>query len=679
MNVISNLIQNTTGVAIHSNAPPSILPQPQQASPLQFQRTTVSPLPPLQATNSNISPGITTVPPEIIHLIVNYLDNRELVKVITLNWTWAHICAAKLWQEVRYSASNSHRIVFLITKSVPTNPKEVTTELLSNLDRAAATSLADQGPTSSATTSTGTDKPPGLKRRNSYPWPTLLPYHAMIHALHVSLSSGDMIQDLLEIIPCCTELRSFSIQSAIPTEDLLLHGIVASACRDNMDSLDSSQGSSGMHLSASSASIGTTASASSKASSGRRPHSHSQSLSLDPYNTTTAPRAGLEPTDDETIMASSTAQSGQLFQLLASSCPKLQKLWFSGFHPVSVLGAPTDLRPRPPKFDLKSYQNQARRKNGSSSEPQAPRPPSFLNLSTTGSSNATAQLPPVPPVPGMNTAASSSTSTTTAQPTAASITLSQPFSTTVQHTQHSQSGIYSIHFVNCTIPPQYLMAMAQHSLPNLTELHLTQCWQGNPLQGSFIRKLAKLCPGLRVIDFHATQSHRGLVRSGHILQLLQFLEGREKASSGATSIADFPLGTFRGTSSSSGWSLSSGAARSTSSALVQQSNSNNSHREDESEDIDDSSADEEPAQTSVVRQPSNLESVSIWFTHSILDQAIVAELANKTRHPKLKHVEFGSEDAFDVGEDLARSLREQRPEVNVVWVNHADMGDDRDD
>ena len=649
MNLISDFIRTTTGAAI--------APQPPSEGQLQFQQTA--------------NPGGTPVPPEIIQLIVNYLDNRELVKVMTLNWTWAHISAAKLWEDVQYSA-NSNRIVFLITKSVQstTNDPAATVDMNApTIASSPSSSAQNSNPVAAAQRDQG--NPPGLKRRNSYPWPTLLPYHSMIHSLHVSLSSADMIQDLMEVIPCCTELRSFSIQSAIPTEDLLLRGIIASAGRDNVDPL---QQTSGLHVSASAS---TLASQSSGSSSEKRSHSHSQSLSLDPYNTTTRPKAGLVPGDDETIMASSTSQSGRLMRLLASSCPKLERLWFSGFHPVSVLGAPTDLRPLPLKFDLKGYQNQKAdsRASSVSSEPQAPRPPSFLSMGSVdppvAAQSPNNQLPPVPPVPGMNTAASSTTN------------LSIPATTTnaPPSNQQAQSGIKSIHFANCTLPPQYLLAMAQHSLPYLTEVHLTQCWQGNPLRGSLLRKLAKLCPGLKVIDFHATQSHRDLVRSSHVLGMLQHLEGVEGGRpSKGLSMVDYPLGTFRRTSGS-------GLSHSTrSSAMVTTPANGNSPSDStsiasaavEDEEMDNSS-DEDNAQSGVVRLPSNLESISVWFTHSILDQAIVEELANKTRHPKLKHVEFGSEDVFDVGEDLTRSLQQHRPEVQCVWVNHGDMGDDRDD
>ncbi|GJJ74964.1 hypothetical protein EMPS_07322 [Entomortierella parvispora] len=664
MNIISDLMHSTGG---------TIAPPPPTQDPLQFQQTTISQQLLPQATMAN--PGGTSVPPEIIHLIVNYLDNRELVKVMTLNWTWAHICAAKLWEDVQYSA-NSNRIVFLITKSVQTTISDPPATV--DLNAAIDTSLSSSSGLNSnpmITVQGEQEQPSGMRRRNSYPWPTLLPYHAMIHSLHVSLSSADMIQDLMEVIPCCTELRSFSIQSAIPTEDLWLRGVIASAGRDDDDPL---QQRTALHLSPSFASTNTLASQSSGSFTEKRSHSHSQSLSLDPYNTTTKPKAGLDPADDETIMASSTSQSGRLLRLLASSCPKLEKLWFSGFHPVSVLGAATDLRPLPPKFDLKSYQNQIPdgRDGHGVSEVQAPRPPSFLNMSTLNPSaadgNANATLPPVPPVPGMNAAAISNP------------TLQTPVTVTSvpSSNQQAQSGIKSIHFTNCTLPPQYLLAMAQHSLPYLTEVHLTQCWQGNPLRGSFLRKLAKLCPGLKIIDLHATQSHRDLIRSSHILRMLQHLEGVEVGRPPkGHSVADYPLGTFRGTSSGSGWSASSHSSHS--SALVPtpvrgNSTSDNAGVSSADEDMDDS-ANEDPTQLGVARRPSNLESISVWFTHSILDQAVVAELANKARHPKLNHVEFGSDDAFDVGEDLTRSLQQQRPEVHCIWVSHGDMGDDRDD
>jgi hypothetical protein len=54
-------------------------------------------------------------------------------------------------------------------------------------------------------------------------------------------------------------------------------------------------------------------------------------------------------------------------------------------------------------------------------------------------------------------------------------------------------------------------------------------------------------------------------------------------------------------------------------------------------------------------------------------------LANRARHPRLKRVEFGSEDVFDVGAGLIRQLGEQRKELSVTWVSYGDTGDDRDD
>lgn len=81
----------------------------------------------------------------------------------------------------------------------------------------------------------------------------------------------------------------------------------------------------------------------------------------------------------------------------------------------------------------------------------------------------------------------------------------------------------------------------------------------------------------------------------------------------------------------------------------------------------------------VALAPSDLEVLSVWFTHSILDQAIMAELGNRDRHPRLQRVEFGSEEAFDVGENLVRELQQCRPGVDVVWANYGDTGDDRED
>ncbi|KAG0244449.1 hypothetical protein BGW41_007741 [Actinomortierella wolfii] len=77
--------------------------------------------------------------------------------------------------------------------------------------------------------------------------------------------------------------------------------------------------------------------------------------------------------------------------------------------------------------------------------------------------------------------------------------------------------------------------------------------------------------------------------------------------------------------------------------------------------------------------PSALESLRVWFTHPILNQEIMRELADKTRHPKLKFVEFGSEDPFDAGEAMLLALKRDRPEIQTSWVFYGDTGEDRDD
>ncbi|KAF9958800.1 hypothetical protein BGZ72_010862 [Mortierella alpina] len=699
-------------------ADPQAMPERSQERGLEPREST---------TTTTTTSKTTTVPPEIIQLIIDYLDSRDLVKVLTLNWTWAQLVAPKLWHEVRYTA-NLNRIVFLITKSVP----PPTADSQSTYTPSVSTIDSDTTTNSSSLVGECTNPPPAPKRRNSYPWPTLLPYHTMVHSLHVSLSSADMIQDLLDMIPCCTELRSFSIQSAIPTEDLLIRGAIASACNDLLDPL----GPSTLHGSASSASLASLASQCSQ--SGRHLHSHSHSLSLDPYNRTTTPTAGLQQEDDETIMASSTSQSGMMLSLLANSCPKLESIWFSGFHPVSVLGGPTDLRPKPPRFDLQSYCHEQL----SGDEPPIIRPPSFLPPTPTSYAGAkNAQLPPIPPVPGVNVAAAAcavAANGTNGNSNHNYVTSSPP--NPAGSVQLIQSRIRSLHFVNCTLPPQYLMAMIQHSLPNLTELHLTQCWQGNPLQGSLLNSLAKICPGLKKLTLHATQSHRGVVTSEHILRMLEGLEGGARCGSetkspstlgsGAAtgtgggsgggseegrgggsvgSLADFPLGAFRKTSytaasvSSAGATIGSSSVSnsnsSSSSALVTLPSSasstsdlttsigadqNHAHHHygshlDLQPQQEYEQEQQEPLARSAPRAASDLESLSVWFTHSILNQAIAAELSDRERHPKLRSVEFGSEDSFDVGEDLARRLGEQRPEVSAQWVHYGDTGDDRDD
>lgn len=690
------------------------------------------------------------MPPEIIQLIVNYLDNRHLVKVITLNWTWAHLAAPRLWHQIDYTVQSS-RIFFLITKSVsppspdkapstndftspPSQPSGVGISPLRDskaLPRLSSSpSQVEPGFTSVPSNQFGKTvsepRPPPPKRRRSYPWPTLLPYHTMVHTLNVSLSTADMVQDLLELIPCCTELQSFALHSAIPTEDLLIRGVIASACNDALDPLNPASRSTTPHHPTISSS--SSASLTSLALGPNTCHTHSHSLRLDPYNRSMTPTAGLQEADDETIMASSTSQCGMLFKLLSQSCPKLEKIWFSGFHPVSVLGAPIDLRPR---------STQEHRLSTQLAETLAVQPPvtseaPFRPTSSMGAivsqcmlSAKDPSLPPIPPVPGINAAVALPASTS---PKIVAAANSHP---------HPQSKIHSVQFVNCTLPPQYLLTMIQHSLPNLTELALTQCWQGNPLTGSFLSSVSKICPGLKDITLHATQNHRDSVTSENLLKLLQGLEGKPKekddghlyygptgrrqppAAGAGASLADFPLGTFRKSSYTTTPSISSTAATIGSSSHTSLTNSGSSSS---SSSITGSSLSTLPSPSSTAssylandnitnqgslnsaylstqpssyhqQQPqhyyqdtdgstrpgSDLESISVWVTHSTLDQAIVAELANRARHPRLKRVEFGSEDAFDMGADLIRQLGEQRKELSVTWVSHGDTGDDRDD
>ncbi|KAG0277580.1 hypothetical protein BGZ96_002815 [Linnemannia gamsii] len=714
---------------------------------LQFQKSpaTAGSLQQLRQTASTAS----TMPPEIIQLIVNYLDNRHLVKVITLNWTWAHLAAPQLWRQIDYTVQSS-RIYFLITKSVaPPSPDKAPStnvfpppvqpsgaDILPLPDSMPRTRLssspsqAGTGFTSAPSNQFGEavsePRPPPLRRRRSYPWPTLLPYHTMVHTLKVKLSTADMVQDLLELIPCCTELQSFALESAIPTEDLLIRGVISSACNDALDPLNHASRSTTPHHHSMSSS--SSASLTSLALGTQTCHTHSYSLRLDPYNRSMTPTAGLQEADNETIMASSTSQSGKLFKLLSQSCPKLEKIWFSGFHPVSVLGAPTDLRPR---------STQEHRLSTPPAETLAFQPPvaSEAPFQTTSSSmGATVlqsmssatdpSLPPIPPVPGINAAVALPASTSPKIVAAAN-----------SHS-HLQSKIHSVQFVNCNLPPQYLLTMIQHSLPNLTELSLTQCWQGNPLTGTFLSSVSKICPGLKELTLHATQNHRDSVTSENLLQLLQGLEGKPKekddghfyhrftgrrqppAAGAGTSLADFPLGTFRKSSYTTTPSISSTAATIGSSSHASLSNSGSSSS---SSSITGSSLSSLPSPSSTAssylangnitnqgsvsnsylsaqassyqeqqqnydqgahgsaRPGSDLESISVWVTHSTFDQAIAAELANRARHPRLKRVEFGSEDAFDMGADLIRQLGEQRMELSVTWVNYGDTGDDRDD
>lgn len=693
------------------------------ASPLQDWRnsdkstTATCRLPPPNAAS--------TVPPELIHLIVDYLDNRDLVKVLTLSWTWANIVAPKLWQDVSYTSAASW-IVFLITKSVPPpSPSQSFTE-------AAAAATTKPGANAPRTTAGTTASSPSWQagassqdpstpdhptpRRNSYPWPTLLPYHSMVHSLHVSLSSRDMVKDLLDVIPCCTELRSFSIQCAIPTEDLLMRGAVASACNDLVDPLRGSH----LHTSSSTSSLSSTASTASSSQpwysqSSHIEHSHTFSLAMDPSYRTMIPKAGIQETDEETIMASSASQSGRLFKLLANSCPKLEKVWVSGFQPVSVLGAPTDLRPRA-RLDARHGIQSSGLKTTTLQEAgsfkttlEHSRP---TKEHTASASKIVTQLPPIPPVPGMNTAvASTFLPSKTAGPMTAS-------------SQSLHSGIRSLQFVNCTLPPQYLIMMIQHSLPTLTALHLTQCWYGQPLQAGFLDTLGKTCPGLKELTLHATQSHRGAVTSGDVSKLLKRLEaGTSDTTTQGGDLTDFPLGALArknyGTPSISSTAATTGSSStmsnsysSTSSALAtlpssvsstsslhfdnssinsstgggigpyyqsQLLASSQSVNGEQEQGHDDQDNDDDMSYSSL-RRASALESISVWFPHSVLDSEIIAELADKERHPKLKRVNFGSDDSFAQGYQLMRSLHQQRPELSVCsWVEYGDTGEDRED
>ncbi|KAI1306470.1 hypothetical protein EDD11_004740 [Mortierella claussenii] len=789
MDNITSLIQTTTGISLAPLLGPNHHHRNDDRG-LEFARSTVTPVG-QAALASERARAASTVPPEIIQLIVNYLDKRDLIKVITLNWTWANIVAPKLWQEVHFTA-NANRVVFLITKSVAPSSKS-----LNNTEAAALSSTALSTTTNAADGPADMEhnqfappiveeRPAASTRRNSYPWPTLLPYHSMVHSLHVSLSSADMIHDLMDMIPCCSELRSFSIQSAIPTEDLLISGVIASACNDKVDPLNESRATSPpstghIHPSISSGSLASQASQASDSSSfplpytGRHQHSHTHSLSVDPYLLTTTPRAGLQETDDETIMASSTAQSGRLLGLLASSCPKLEKLWFSGFHPISVLGGPTDLRARPVK-KMTSKERDLGHSTGCKPPVAGADPTILVPVPVVAKGNiVNAKMPPMPsvpnmntataisPVPGMNTAVASispalgtntaiSTSTSNTTSTVSSIT-GQPYAIGQQEQhqqqhqhQQQQSRIRSLQFVNCTLPPQYLLTMIQHSLPNLTALHLTQCWQGKPLQGQFLESLARTCPGLREITLHATQSHRGSVTSASVLKMLEGLEDAEtqrtteeealrgggggggggggsggggaggaglsaRLGSGSNSdnivgtLAGFPLGAFGGakhtapsissTAATVGSSSMSTSNSSSSSALVTLPSSESSSMDSTATDQQQHYHHQQPqngidaAQSNPTlslsldtssRMASALEVISVWFTHSVLDQAITSELANRARHPRLKRVDFGSEDAFDIGEDCIQILQQQRPELTVcTWVGYSDTGDDRED
>ncbi|KAF9198451.1 hypothetical protein BGZ49_000736 [Haplosporangium sp. Z 27] len=645
MNPISNLIHSATGIPMSNVA---------QEQGLQFQRSTATP-------GGKAATKSTTMPPEIIQLIVNYLDKRDLVKVVALNWTWAQIIAPILWQDVTFTAS-SNRIVFLITKSVApsnysaqTKPTTITTPATNTNDL--VTSQSKDSPLGESSYSLSGNRPIP-KRRSSYPWPTLLPYHFMVRSLMVYLSSPGMIQDLLDIIPCCTELRSFSVMSSIPTEAFLSRGVAASAYNDSLDPLNGPSGSSSLELNPQRIHSSTSPTSShlhSSQHSSRLHHSHRQSLSIDPYNLTTAPSAVLQGEDEDTISVPTTSQSRNLLKLLAYSCPKLEKLWFSGFHPISVLGKPTDLRPSTTRFDGnqvdRSYTGQA----------------STMDFR--------------PPVVGEAIETRSSGSEVNGEP---SLNRTFNVSPVPIASAQVQSSIHSLQFVSCTVPPQYLLTMIQYSLPNLKTLSLTQCWQKNPLDESFLVSLAKICPGLRSISLHSTQSHKESVSSAQLLNLLQNMESRDgkKSQDGLeegkgvekASITDFPLGTF--TSSkyrNSTPSISSTAATiGSSSVSISSSNSSSSFTQQQHQEMTSSHT--------TLSTASALESISVWFTHSILNEAITSELANRKRHPNLKYVDFGSEESYDIGEDCIRTLRQQRPELKVcTWVTYGDTCEDRDD
>lgn len=687
MNFMPESCRNAVGGLLDTLASSSLPPMPPKQQQSEFQSDSVSSACVFQQDHTKNNPALNTVPPEIIQLIVDYLDKKELIAVMTLNWTWANMAALKLWEEVRFTANNN-RVVFLITKSVapPSLPdssrclQSSTVPSLSHLDSAALDSLPLMVITSDHPSSEAMS-PPIIKRRNSYPWPTLLPYHSMIQRLDVSLSSAEMVQDLIDIIPCCTELRQFSIHSAIPTEDLMIKGIIAGATNDIDNPLDEQR----LRLSVSAASLSSLTFQSSQASAA---HQRRLSLSASPNNTNVSATAELQDEDDVTFMAATTSQSGKLLSLVANSCPKLEKISFLGFHPISVLGAPTDLRPKPQRFDLKSYQDETVTPIRGST----PRPLSFLSMSTVAPTTATycssrAELPPLPRVPGVNMVMPHGPLTPKSNTYISSAT---------------QSQIHFIQFVNCTLPPQYLLTMIQHSLPNLTQINLMQCWPGKPLQASFLQTLAKISPGLKAISFHATQSHRDVITSEHILRLLRSLEGKDTKnekdkgfSGGEHSLANFPLGAFNHssyiTASSTAATYGSGSSNSSQtipslnmlplpsvSSASSSSNlqTNGMHPWQQQQQFQQYQPQEEEGSAGY---PSDLESFKVIFTHSILDAAIVQELADRRRHPKLTTVEFGSEDVFDMGMDLVQRLLSLRPEISARWIDYSDTGEDRED
>ncbi|KAG0028919.1 hypothetical protein BGZ82_008207 [Podila clonocystis] len=680
MNFMPEACRNAAGGPLETSASSSLPPMPPKQLLLHqpdFLSDRINSDSVFQQDPTKINPALSAVPPEIIQLIINYLGKKELVTVMTLNWTWANIVAPKLWEEVGFTA-NKNRVVFLITKSViALSPADSQWSLQSStvstlMHPQSATS--DSLPLAMVTPDHPYSEampPPTIKRRNSYPWPTLLPYHSMVQKLNVSLSSAEMVQDLIDMIPCCTELRQFSIHSAIPTEDLMIKGMIAGATNDIDDPVNEQR----LRPSASAASLSSLASQSSQATGTRR---RRLSVSVNPNNTNAGAIAILQDEDDVTFAAATTSQSGILLSLLANSCPKLEKISFSGFHPMSVLGAPTDLRPKPQRFDLKSYQDDS----ATPIRGSTPRPPSFLSMTT--ATPATATCPPLSLVPGVNTAVPHGPLTPTLNTHISSL---------------KQSPIHSIQFVNCTLPPQYLLAMIQHSLPNLIEINLMQCWPGNPLQANFLQTLAKISPGLKAISFHATQSHRGVVTSEHILRLLRSLEGKDAKnekekgfSGGEHSLADFPLEAVNhssytiasSTTTVYGSGSSNGSQTSSSPDMIPppsiSSASSSSSLQANGMDLWQQQQQFQQHQPQMEGgYPSDLESFKVTFTHSILDAAIMQELGDRKRHPKLTTVEFGSEDAFDVGIDLVQKLLSLRPEISARWIDYGDTGEDRED
>ncbi|KAF9213654.1 hypothetical protein BGZ59_005027 [Podila verticillata] len=480
------------------------------------------------------NPALTTVPPEIIQLIVNYLDKKELVTAVTLNWTWANLAAPKLWEEIMFTANNT-RVVFLITKSVAPPP-------LVDSQRSLYSSLLHPSsdlPMITPDHPSPEALPPVIRRRNSYPWPTLLPYHSMVQKLNVSLSSADMIQDLIDIIPCCTELRQFSIHSAIPTEDLMIKGMIAGAVNDIDDPLNELQ----LRPSASAASLSSLASQSSQVSGTRRCR---LSRSLNSKNTNANAAAGLQNEDDITFMAATASQSGIVLGLLANSCPKLEKVTFSGFHPISVLGAPTDLRPTPQRFDLKSYQDEGLLRSLEGKDAKDERDKGFSGGSGYGGHSTT----------------------------------------------------------------DFPLGMFGHS---------------------------------SYLTASSTSATHGF--------------GSSNSSQSSSSSDTVPLPSSSATSSSSSFQ--------TNGIDTWQQQQQVQHYP--------------PQEGGGAGYPSDLESFKVTFTHSILDAAIVQELSDRSRHPKLTTVEFGSEDAFDVGMDLVQKLQSLRPEISALWIDYGDTGEDRED